>query len=472
MKTLISFYSIGLFLFAIFFFSSCEKKNNENGTGTAEFSINSLEENLDSKSVFSGDSSQISYQIMFSVEDTEGNPVFTDKLIPLYKFGTGFVSENVEIETGDYNLTKFMIINPEGSVIFAAPLEGSPLAYLVNDPLPVGFKINPGEVTRITPELLAVGDNPPEKFGYLSFGVQIIRPLAFWTICYLDNPIITPPVIPTTARLTVYGSNGWHYSFKLEATVNHLIIRGGSESYIFVLEKEGFQPQKMRFTAEILRSTTKENPLVLKIPHGSQYYKIELQPGPVRGKDAMISNLEADKNFGDHKYFEATFLSEPVLTVMRSNRSLIGFGLYTLPKSETIKRVLMTLLYDIPIPFDQDYLKNTDPSAGTAWCGAVLQKIVEPWDEYKVTWNTQPKAIEAGQVYLSPFIRNVNMIELNVTSLFLTPVASTTDAVTYPNYGMFFRLWPTERFPGFRFASSDFPVASMRPKLTIYYTLP
>ncbi len=37
----------------------------------------------------------------------------------------------------------------------------------------------------------------------------------------------------------------------------------------------------------------------------------------------MISNLNPDKNYEDHKYFEATYLTEPVLTVMRSNRSLI-----------------------------------------------------------------------------------------------------------------------------------------------------
>ena len=56
---------------------------------------------------------------------------------------------------------------------------------------------------------------------------------------------------------------------------------------------------------------------------------IILQPGPEAGKDAMVSNLEPDKNFGAHKYFEATFLSEPVLTVMRSNRSMIWFNLST-----------------------------------------------------------------------------------------------------------------------------------------------
>jgi len=53
-----------------------------------------------------------------------------------------------------------------------------------------------------------------------------------------------------------------------------------------------------------------------------------------------------------------------------------------------------------------------------------------------------------------------------VTRLFV-PI----NEIAAPNYGMFFRLWPDEHFPGFRFTSSDFPDATMRPKLTIYYML-
>lgn len=472
MKTLINSIRLGVVFLALFSLYSCEKRSADNGSGTAEFSISSLDEKGFAKSALSDDSAQVSYQILFSVEDVEGNPVFTDKLIPLYQFGTGFVSENIEIESGEYRLTRFMIINTAGTVVFAAPVAGSPMAYLVNRPLPIDFTIKAGEVTRIIPEVLAVGENPPEQFGYVSFGVQIIKPLGFWTVCYLDNPTDDQPVVPTTARLTVYAANGWHYTFKLQATVNHIIVRGGSDVYIFVLEKEGYQAQKLKFTEGQLRATTKENPLVLTIPSGSQYYRIALQPGPRLGKDAMISNLDADNNFGGHIYFETTFLSEPILTVMRSNRSLIAFNLDTLPKSATIRKVTLTLWYDIPIPFDPVYLTNTDPSSGVAWYGAVLQKVIEPWDEYKVTWNTQPKTIETGQVYLSPFIRNTNMIELNITSLFVPSAVTTSNEAIYANYGMFFRLWPTERFPGFRFASSDYAVASMRPKLTIYYTLP
>lgn len=456
-------------LLAVLSLVSCEKKSIENTiTGTAEFSISVPEDLSQAKSATLTDSAILSFQIMISVEDMSGVAVFTDELIPLYKFGSGFVSENVKIKTGEYKLTKFMVINPSGSVVFAAPLAGSPLAYLIKRPLPFNFNIFPNEVTRVLPEVLVVGDQTPDKFGYANFGMQIINPIHVWTMCVFDpgNPMIMAPIQITSAKLTVMTPDGWHYSFMLEAALNHIVIRGGSDMYYFILEKEGYLPQKMQFNARELLATSKENPLILKIPWNSQFKMLVLQPGPEKGKDAMISNLEPDKNFGAHKYFEATFLTEPVLTVMRSNRSMIFFNLDTLPKSAIIKKVVLQLSYDLPIPFSNTYPADVYPSTGIEWYGGVLQQIVESWEENKVTWNTQPKAIETNQVFIPPFIRNVNFIDVDVTRLFVSPVAN-----PLPNYGMLFRLWPTEKFPGFRFASSDFAEPKMRPKLTIYYTL-
>jgi hypothetical protein len=136
-----------------------------------------------------------------------------------------------------------------------------------------------------------------------------------------------------------------------------------------------------------------------------------------------------------------------------------------LPKSAIIQKVTLRLAYDLPIPFDSTFM-ITDPSTGVAFYGAVLQQIIEPWDEHKVTWNNQPKTIEMNQVFLYPFIRNSNIIELDVTGIFVNPVAD-----MLPNYGLLFRLWPKDEFPGFRFASSDYAESSMRPKLIIQYTL-
>lgn len=469
MKNVINSFRIGLIILSIASLYSCEKKSTDSiGIGTAEFSINVPDVVSMAKSGTLNDSAAVSFQIMLSVEDMAGNAVFTDKLIPLYAFGTGFVSENVQINDGEFKLTKFLVINPTGTVLFAAPLAGSPLAYLTKKPLPFNFNIFPNQVTRVLSEVLAIGDQTPDKFGYATFGMQIIKPLNFWALCMLDpgNPMIMAPIQLTTAKLTVYTPDGWHYSFKLEAAVNHLVIRGGSEVYSFVLEKEGYLPIKLQFNARELLSTSPESPLVLKIPWDSYAYKtFSLQPGPDLGKDAMVSNLNPDKNFGDHKYFEATYLTEQMLTVMRLNRSLIWFDLSQLPASAIVKKVTLKLSYDLPIPWDSNVVPTATPGT-SLWYGAVLQQIIEPWEEGKVTWNTQPKSTEMNQVFLSPFIRNVNSIELDVTRLIVSPAAN-----LLPNYGMLFKLFPDEKFPGFRFASSDFPEMLMRPKLTIFYTL-
>jgi len=476
MKPFIRILSITVAVLIVVGLYSCEKKIPDSDTGKLAVSLNlsddpgqlksAVSDSVFTDTLFNDTTDVMTFHLLVSVEDIDGNPVLTDEMIPLYKFGSGFVSEDVELNTGQYRLIKFMVINPYGQVVFAAPVQGSPLAYLVNKPLPINFIIKANSVTNISPEVLPVLNHPPGDFGYVNFGVQIVRPLVFYVICLLDNPISSSVIQPTEAKLTVYGNN-WHYAFKLEARVNRLIIRGGSDIYSFILEKAGYTPQKMRFTARQLMATSKENPLVLKIPDSSAYKILVLQPGPDAGKDAMVSNLDADKNYGSHPYFEATFLTEPVLTVMRTNRSMIWFNLNSLPKSATIRKVVMTLFYDVPIPWDSvDYTTNPVDST-RPWFGAVLQQIVEPWEEDTVTWNTQPKSIETNQVYLSPFIKNANFIDIDVTRLYVP-----LNEINYPNYGIFFKLYPTEMFPGFRFASSDYPTASMRPKLTIYYTLP
>ena len=141
-----------------------------------------------------------------------------------------------------------------------------------------------------------------------------------------------------------------------------------------------------------------------------------------------------------------------------------------LPKSAMIRKVVLKLSYETPLPWDSASVFIPKNDGTVEKMGGVLQKIVEPWEEGKVTWNNQPKSVEFNQVYISPFIRNVNFIEVDVTRLYVP--SATTDNVEYPNYGMFFRLWPDEWVPGFRFASSDHPVEILRPQLTVYYTLP
>lgn len=465
MKTSFRLIYILLFILAATGISSCTKDAGNNGIGTAEFSIN-LPDGLSQLKSATIDSGVVSYQLMISVADTKGNSVLSDKLIPLYTFGTGFVSAKIEIKTGEFRLTRFMVINPSGAIVYAAPVAGSPVAYLTNKPLPITFNINTDKVTTVLPEVLVVGDKAPSQFGYATFGLQIINPLDFYTACVIDNPTLTTPATMITARLTISNNNGWICSFNLASIINHLIIKGGSENYTFLLEKEGYASQKFQFTGKQLLEATKENPLFLKFPLSPAVTQILfLQPGPDGGKDAMISNIEPEKNYGAYKYFEATYMtSESALTVMCSKRSLIWFDLSTLPKSAIIKKVVLKLFYDVPIPWDSTIVVSGNSVAPKP--AGMLQQIVEPWEENKVTWNNQPKTTELNQVAIAPFVRNVNYIEVNVTGLFVSIAAN-----PLPNFGILFKLNFNDKFKGFRFTSSDYTEASMRPKLSVQYTV-
>jgi hypothetical protein len=271
MKALVKLIAIILVLIGILSLSSCEKKRDESGKGKLEISLNLPDKTSSSKSgAFTDSIGVVSYHLLISIEDMVGNNVISDSLIPLYAFGTDFICEKVELNTGGYKLIKFMVINPSGEVIFAAPVEGAPLAYLVNKPLPLTFNIYPDQITRIVPEVLTVGDHTSDQFGYANFGIEIILPLHFWAKCIIDNPLgMVPGLQSTTAKLTVYDINRWHYTFNLEAATNHLIIRGGSPVYYFLLEKEGYIPQRMEFTAQELMATSNDYPLILKIPWDS-----------------------------------------------------------------------------------------------------------------------------------------------------------------------------------------------------------
>lgn len=450
-------------------FSSCEKEElPEAETGKLEIAVSLAGPEL--KSDEPDSTGTYPWHVLVTVINSLGEAVFDEELIPLYRFGNDFISGKIELKTGRYQLSQFLVINPEGKVVYAAPREGSPKAYLAKDPLPKGFSILPGESTRVIPEVFAVVDSAPEDFGYASFGFQVIRTLPFFVMAVIDDSMLMAPLVPVPARLHVESPDGWMHDYHLEPQINQVVIRGGVRYYLFVAYASGCEPVRFEVRAERLKLTSRENPLILRFSR-TGYNVLDLQPGPENGKDAMILDIRPEDNFGDHRYFEATYESDSLLTVMRTSRSLIHFNPVGLPGGAQIRKVILTLYYDVPVPWDTVVYDSTvnaiDPACNCIpGIGAILQQIVEPWEEHRITWENQPATIEANQVFIPPFIKNADFIDVDVTSLFV-PIREIAAA----NYGMMLRIWPTEEYPGFRFASSDYEVPRMRPRLRILYTL-
>ncbi|MBE0655629.1 MAG: DNRLRE domain-containing protein, partial [Bacteroidales bacterium] len=148
-------------------------------------------------------------------------------------------------------------------------------------------------------------------------------------------------------------------------------------------------------------------------------------------------------------------------------RSLIQFDLNELPKSARIESVQLVLHFEVPI---WDSLYEADLDEYMLWDDRlVFQQIVEPWEEHEVTWSNQPGSIEANQVFLPVYDHlSTNMRVYDVTCLFVP-----CQEIAAPNHGIMFRQ-PESDNPmpgGLRFASSDYSIESMRPRLIVKYSL-
>ena len=453
----------GLILGAIFTFNYCQKTDNISDIeGTVEFSV-LLNDGL--KTISEDSSEYSSCGIIISVKSDNGDMVLTDHYVPLLKFGTALISSKIELQSGDYQLTKFMVIRGDNEVIYASPLEGSPKSYLVIDPLPIHFRVNANKSTLVSPEVLPVKDSQPEDFGYVSFQVNVVNVIKLFTAVRVHNPLSMAPIdwFYSEAKVLVSAGN-WMHTYDFDANVNMILLRGNSREYKFMVTTADTDTAIFTFSLKELLKTSENNPLFLDI-NITQTRTLEIQPGPDKGKDATITDLDPNGNYGNSPFWYAGFVSEPVLTVMRTSKSLIHFDLNSLPKSATIQKVYLNL-YISKWP---EYIMPNDTGEIWMYWGAVLQQIVEPWSEDSVTWNNQPATITANQVFID-YHPELDFLgrTYDVTSLFV-PVQE----IAAPNYGIMIVPPPYEQIsPPLYFASSDTIEAGIRPKLIIEYTLP
>jgi hypothetical protein len=200
--------------------------------------------------------------VLITVKRSDGTVAYNREKLTLYKFGSEFISEPASFLTGDYQLTEFFVLNENGEVIYAAPLEGSSLAYLVENPLPIDFTISKDETIKVTPEVLAVETYTPADFGYATFAFEVVPTFTF-SVAVFTYSEQSENFELTTSSISITGNESSVYTNELGAITNHLRIRDGYSSYTVTVSKGGYAPYLATFTAGELKAFTGEN--ILKI---------------------------------------------------------------------------------------------------------------------------------------------------------------------------------------------------------------
>lgn len=147
------------------------------GAGSARFSFQFDGANLGAKAALPTGLKAL----LVSLKNAEGETVLDRETLDLVPFGSSYMSVSLDLPTGDYAITEFLILDQEDEVKFATPVEGSELAVLVENPLPVEFSISDDVGTTVTLEVLEITETTdPEDLGYVVFDpVVVIPPFEF-----------------------------------------------------------------------------------------------------------------------------------------------------------------------------------------------------------------------------------------------------------------------------------------------------
>jgi len=248
-----------LTLFLSFFLGlSCEEDENpvKNGKLELTFSVDG--------SVSGGRVKETVTSLLVSIQDADGNFVHEKRKITLYQFGEEYLSEPIALTTGSYNLVEFVVLDENDDALYATPVEGSPLDYLVDDPLPIGFSITKDATTKVSPQVIKIEGHSSADFGYTTFGLSVVNTFTFTAGILAYDPT-TQNFELTSAHMQITSGDITLFDMDLEGITNDIRIRDGFETYTVIVTKANHGTYEHTFTAEELKSHVSGSPLVITL---------------------------------------------------------------------------------------------------------------------------------------------------------------------------------------------------------------
>lgn len=237
-----------MILLAAFLWTACDKEDvviKESGRVTFSFS----------KREINGGRTQTvgtPTAIVLNVENLQGQVVLESRKLLLVGFGDNYITENVALEIGNYKITSFIVLNENNKALYATPVAGSAKAQFVSTPLPISFNVGQTSTTTLRPEVLEVeSTDSPEKFGYASFGFDIVAGDKVNVLVRVELTVgeIRYQDVDTKVRITGFNSANepqWmqEYSY-VGPTTNLFPVKKGFHHYEFYVNHWGIADRQV-----------------------------------------------------------------------------------------------------------------------------------------------------------------------------------------------------------------------------------
>jgi hypothetical protein len=237
-----------------------EENDNLILEGKIEFKATAVDNQNKSSFLKSNDLSDVTAAIV-TIEDENGVKIYESKQIDIYEFNDAYITEPLSIITGTYSLTSFYLIDSSESVIYASPVSSSPMAYLVDQLLPISFNVSKDEITTLEPEVLSTEGYTPVDFGYVNFGLNEVEIFDFLITVFRYNSSIENFEL-TDAEILITSEDDTLYTNSIEPITNKITIRDGYINYNISLTKSGYKDYNNTFTYSSLKEHF-SNPLTV-----------------------------------------------------------------------------------------------------------------------------------------------------------------------------------------------------------------
>ncbi len=188
--------------------------------------------------------------------------------------------------------------------------------------------------------------------------------------------------------------------------------------------------------------------------HSQEIQTLELRPGPDDGIDAEV-RTDMDWPIWLQDDFIANAWT--VQGVPFVQRSLIKFNLSDLPPNSNIISAKLSLFCNTITGHHQLHAGEN---------ASELLRITEPWDQYEVTWNTQPSFTYSDSVILP----KTNSQTQDYTDIDMTNMVRYFYNHPEENYGIIIKLIHELQLSCMVFSSSNHIDPEKRPLLIIEYT--
>jgi len=187
---------------------------------------------------------------------------------------------------------------------------------------------------------------------------------------------------------------------------------------------------------------------------------IVLQPGPEKGKDAMVWDdplyNKANRNYADHTEMLVHAWTDEGVPVF--GRSYITFDLSEIRGMQLLSAELV-LANNPEGTFNGEHQPWSGPNR------AFVRRVITPWEEDEITWNNQPAYTDFHQVLMPASVSGDQTYCVDVTEL----VHDMRYRFPERSHGFVIILEEETYYRALVFATSDYRLEEKRPKLILRF---